>query len=59
MPLATALTKLVAPYSVVPAQTSRNRGMLLYLINEAACPYAAIGKAAQYCAGAPVIIPQS
>ena len=45
------------PYSVVPAQTAKNRGMLLYVINSAACPYTAIGKTAQYCAGAPGIIP--
>ena len=46
-----------APYSVVPTQTARNRGTLLYLIDMAACPYAVIGKAAQYCAGAPVVTP--
>ena len=44
-------------YSLVPAQISRNRGMLLYVINIAACPYSTIGKTAQYCAGAPGIIP--
>jgi len=41
------------PGSVIAKQTARNRGALLYLIDSAACPYAAIGKAAQYCA-APV-----
>ena len=45
------------PYSVVAKQTARNRGALLYLIDAAACPYAAIGKAAQYCGGAPVSRP--
>jgi putative cell wall-binding protein len=37
------------PFSVVAAQVARNRGMLLYLIDSAACPYSEIGKAAQYC----------
>jgi carboxypeptidase T len=45
------------PYSIVAAQTSRNRGALLYLIDMAACPYAVIGKAAQYCGAAPTIMP--
>jgi hypothetical protein len=44
------------PYSIVAAQTARNRSMLLYTINMAACPYAAIGKTQQYCAGAPKIL---
>jgi putative cell wall-binding protein len=44
------------PYSIVAAQTARNRAMLLYTINMAACPYAAIGKTQQYCAGAPKIL---
>ncbi len=35
---------------VIARQTARNRSALLYLIDAAACPYAAIGKAAQYCA---------
>jgi putative cell wall-binding protein len=39
------------PFSVVATQTARNRGALLYLIEAAACPYAAINKAAQYCSG--------
>jgi len=38
-----------SPESVIAPQTARNRGAILYLINAAACPYAAIGKAAQYC----------
>jgi murein tripeptide amidase MpaA len=37
------------PASVVARQTARNRGALLYLIDAAACPYATIGKATQYC----------
>jgi putative cell wall-binding protein len=47
------------PYSVVATQTARNRGALLYLIDMAACPYQVIGKAAQYCSGAPVVTPSS
>jgi carboxypeptidase T len=50
-------TDFYPPYSVVPTQTARNRTMLLYVINTAACPYAAIGKTAQYCPGAPEIVP--
>jgi hypothetical protein len=45
------------PYSIVAQQTARNRGMLLYLIDQAACPYTVVGKSAQYCPGAPAIIP--
>ncbi|HEX9550698.1 MAG TPA: M14 family zinc carboxypeptidase [Candidatus Limnocylindrales bacterium] len=37
------------PDEVIAAQTARNRGALLYLIDMAACPYAAIGKASTYC----------
>jgi len=37
------------PGSVIAKQTARNRGALLYLIDSAACPYAAIGKSAEYC----------
>lgn len=37
------------PDEVIAAQTARNRKALLYLIDMAACPYAAIGKAATYC----------
>ena len=58
-PVATHSASVYPPYSVVPAQTARNRDMLFYVINEAACAYATIGKAAQYCAGAPEIIPTS
>jgi carboxypeptidase T len=37
--------------SVIARQTARNRAALLYLIDAAGCPYAAIGKAAEYCPG--------
>lgn len=41
------------PDEVIPAQTSRNRTAILYLISQADCPYRAIGKEAQYCGGTP------
>jgi carboxypeptidase T len=37
------------PDEVIARETSRNRGALLYLIDAAGCPYAAIGKADRYC----------
>jgi carboxypeptidase T len=37
------------PDEVIAAQNARNRGALLYLIEMAGCPYAAIGKAGSYC----------
>ena len=37
------------PDEVIAAQTARNRGALLYLIDLAACPYAASGLAGTYC----------
>ena len=39
------------PDEVIPAQTSRNRAAVLYLIEQADCPYDVIGKGAQYCGG--------
>jgi hypothetical protein len=41
------------PDEVIPAQTSRNRAAVLYLLEQAACPYAVIGKEAVYCNGLP------
>ncbi|HEX6864475.1 MAG TPA: M14 family zinc carboxypeptidase [Thermoanaerobaculia bacterium] len=41
------------PDEVIPAQTSRNRAAVLYLIEKAACPYEVIGKQALYCNGLP------
>src|SRR5690349_23249500 len=41
------------PDEVIPAQTSRNRAAILYLLDKAACPYAVIGKQAQYCDAPP------
>ncbi len=41
------------PDEVIPAQTSRNRAAVLYLLEQAACPYAVIGKQVQYCQAPP------
>ena len=41
------------PDEVIPAQTSRNRAAILYLLDKADCPYKVIGKEGQYCSGAP------
>ncbi|MBC7879293.1 MAG: zinc carboxypeptidase [Anaerolineales bacterium] len=38
---------------VIPAETSRNRTAILYLLDKAACPYDVIGKGAQYCGTTP------
>jgi hypothetical protein len=37
------------PDEVIPAETSRNRASVLYILEQAACPYSVIGKTAQYC----------
>jgi carboxypeptidase T len=37
------------PDEVIPAQTTRNRAAVLYLLEQAGCPYAVIGKQGQYC----------
>ena len=41
------------PDEVIPAQTARNRAAILYLLEQAACPYAVIGKQAAYCEALP------
>jgi hypothetical protein len=41
------------PDEVIPAETARNRAAVLYLLEQAACPYAVIGKQAQYCETVP------
>jgi carboxypeptidase T len=41
------------PDEVIPAQTARNRAAVLYLLDKAGCPYAVIGKQAQYCDAPP------
>ncbi len=37
------------PDEVIPAETSRNRDAVLYLLEQAACPYGVIGKSNEYC----------
>jgi hypothetical protein len=37
------------PGSVIPAETARNRTAVLYLLHNAACPYATVGRAAEHC----------
>ncbi len=37
------------PDEVIPAETARNRNAILYLLEQAACPYGVIGKGAIYC----------
>jgi carboxypeptidase T len=39
------------PAEVIPVQTERNREAILYLLEQAGCPYRVIGKEAQYCNG--------
>jgi carboxypeptidase T len=41
------------PDEDIPVQTARNRAAVLYLLDKAACPYAVIGKQAQYCEAVP------
>ncbi len=41
------------PDEVIPAQTSRNRDAILYLLTNADCLWRVIGKEAQYCGGTP------
>ncbi len=42
------------PDEAIGRETRRNREAVLLLLESAACPYAAIGKAAQHCPGAPL-----
>jgi hypothetical protein len=37
------------PDEVIPAETARNRSAILYLLEQADCPYDVIGKGTQYC----------
>ncbi len=53
-PVTSAEGGFYPPDEVIPAQTSRNRAAVLYLLENAACPYAVIGKQVQYCQTAPV-----
>jgi hypothetical protein len=42
------------PDEAIRRETARNREAALMLLEDAACPYAAIGKTAQYCTNAPL-----
>ena len=42
------------PDEVIHRETARNREAALMLLEDAACPYAAIGRTAQYCGSAPL-----
>ncbi len=37
------------PDEDIPTQTARNRDPILYLLDQAGCPYSTIGKTAEYC----------
>ncbi|HVR96751.1 MAG TPA: M14 family zinc carboxypeptidase [Thermoanaerobaculia bacterium] len=52
-PVTSAQGGFYPPDEVIPAETARNRAAVLYLLEQAACPYAVIGKQAQYCAAVP------
>jgi len=52
-PVTSAQGGVYPPDEVIPAETSRNRAAILYLLEKAACPYAVIGKQAQYCEAVP------
>jgi len=43
------------PDEVIPAETSRNRAAILYLLEQADCPYDVIGKGGVYCGGVPPV----
>jgi hypothetical protein len=52
-PVTSAQGGFYPPDEVIPAETARNRAAILYLLDNAACPYAVIGKQAQYCEAPP------
>ena len=52
-PVTSAQGGFYPPDEVIPAETARNRAAILYLLDKAACPYAVIGKQAQYCTAVP------
>jgi carboxypeptidase T len=45
------------PDEYIVPQTTRNREAVLYLLEKSDCPYAVIGKQAQYCSGVPTPTP--
>ncbi|HSG39345.1 MAG TPA: M14 family zinc carboxypeptidase, partial [Thermoanaerobaculia bacterium] len=52
-PVTSAQGGFYPPDEVIPAQTARNRAAVLYLLEQAGCPYAVIGKQALYCEAPP------
>ena len=48
-PVTSAQGGFYPPDEVIPAQTSRNREAILYLLENSGCPYATVGLEAQYC----------
>ena len=52
-PVTSAEGGFYPPDEVIPAETSRNRGAVLYLLEHSDCPYAVIGKQNQYCTQPP------
>jgi len=54
-PVTAAQGGFYPPDEVIPAETARNRAAVLYLLEQAACPYAVIGRQAQYCAPPAVV----
>jgi len=48
-PVTSAQGGFYPPDEVIPAQTSRNRAAILYLLEQSGCPYTVIGKQVQYC----------
>jgi hypothetical protein len=52
-PVTSAQGGFYPPDEVIPAETARNRAALLYLLEQAACPYAVIGKQGEYCEAPP------
>lgn len=48
-PVTSAEGGFYPPDEVIPAQTARNRAAILYLLEQAGCPYVVIGKQSQYC----------
>lgn len=48
-PVTSAQGGFYPPDEVIPAQTSRNRAAVLYLLEQSPCVYAVIGKQGQYC----------
>ncbi len=48
-PVTSAQGGFYPPDEVIPAQTSRNREAVLYLLENSGCPYATAGLEAQYC----------